>query len=88
MRWLDNVIEAARMNLTQLREAVEEGLVCSGPWGHEESDTTKQRRLFLGLETGLWSYYTAYRPKHTKAEILLHSSMKTMEMMPSTANRH
>ena len=30
------------MNLTNLREAVEdkEGLACSGPWGHEESDTT------------------------------------------------
>ena len=24
MRWLDSVIEAARMNLTQLREAVED----------------------------------------------------------------
>ena len=31
MRWLDSVIKATHMNLTELREAV----------GHEESDTTQ-----------------------------------------------
>ena len=42
MRWLDSVIEVTNMNLTKLWEAVEDrrGLVCSGPWGHKESDMT------------------------------------------------
>ena len=44
MRWLDSVIEATKMNLTQLREAVEDRRAwCSGPWGHEESDMTKRQ---------------------------------------------
>ena len=45
MRWLDSVIEATNMNLTTLGgSGRQEDLVCSGPWGHEESDTTKQLR--------------------------------------------
>ena len=41
-RWLDRVTEVTNMNLTQLREAVEDrrAWACSGPWDHEESDTT------------------------------------------------
>ena len=43
MRWLDSVIEATNINLTQLQEVEgQEGLACCGPWGHEESDTTKR----------------------------------------------
>ena len=42
MRRLDSVMEATNMNLTKLREAVEDRRACSGPWSHEESDTTKR----------------------------------------------
>ena len=38
MRWLDSVLEATGMSLAKLREAV----ACSGPWGHEKSDTTER----------------------------------------------
>ena len=43
MRWLDSVTEATNMNYTKtLGGSVrQEGLVCFGPWGHEELDTTK-----------------------------------------------
>ena len=43
MRWLDSVIEATKMNDPTLGgSGRQEGLVCSGPWGHEESDMTKR----------------------------------------------
>ena len=46
MRWLDSVTEATNMNLTQLREAVEDRrawrALVHGVTGHEESDTTKR----------------------------------------------
>ena len=43
MRWLDRVIEATNMNLTQLWETVEDRKAwCAfGPMGHEESDMAK-----------------------------------------------
>ena len=57
MRWMDSVIKATKMNLTQLWEAMEEGLAYSGPWGHKELDMTKRlnddddRRDHPGLST-------------------------------------
>ena len=56
-RWLDSVIEAANMNLTKLREAVEDRRAwrALGAWDHEESDTTKRlnnnNMFVLFLET-------------------------------------
>ena len=38
MRWLD---KATNINLTQLREAVEDRRTWCAPWGHKEADTTK-----------------------------------------------
>ena len=42
MRWLDSVIEATNVNLTQLREAVEDRRAWRAlvHGGHGESDTT------------------------------------------------
>ena len=42
-RWLNSIIEATNMNLTQLWEAVEDRRVWHAlvHWGQEESDTTK-----------------------------------------------
>ena len=43
MRWLDDFTDSMDMNLNKLQEIVKEGsLACSSPWGHKESDTTKQ----------------------------------------------
>ena len=46
MRWLDSVIEATNMNLTQVREAVEDRRAWRAlvHWGHEELDMTKQQQ--------------------------------------------
>ena len=42
MRWLYSVIEATSMKFdpTPGGSGRQEGLACSGPWGHKESDTT------------------------------------------------
>ena len=43
MTWLDGITDSMDMNLNKLQEIVKEGsLACSSPWGHKESDTTKQ----------------------------------------------
>ena len=39
MRWLDGITDSVDMNLSTLRETVEDGACCS-PWGHKESNTT------------------------------------------------
>ena len=42
MRWLDGITDAMDMNLSQLREMVEDRGAWrdAGPWGHKELDTT------------------------------------------------
>ena len=55
-RWLDNVIEATNVNLTQLREAVEDRRA----WHalvHEESDMTKQQQQLCGSEFKCSTYW-------------------------------
>ena len=44
LRWLDGITDSMGMSLSKLRELVngQGGLVCCSPWGHKESDTTKQ----------------------------------------------
>ena len=39
MRWLDGITDSVDMNLSKLRETVEDRACCS-PWGHKESNTT------------------------------------------------
>ena len=44
----------------------QEGLACSGPWGHEESDTTKRLNTHThhGLRGNTWIASTsAYEPR-------------------------
>ena len=42
MRWLDGINDPVDMDLSKLQEMVENrSLVCCGPWGHRESDTTQ-----------------------------------------------
>ena len=44
MRWLDGITNSIEMSLSRLWELVirQRGLVCCGPWGHKESDTTER----------------------------------------------
>ena len=44
MRWLDDITRSMEMSLSQFPGVVDGqgGLVCSGSWGCEESDTTEQ----------------------------------------------
>ena len=45
MRWLDGITNSMEMSLSKLKLKVGDGqggLVCCGPWGCEESDTTEQ----------------------------------------------
>ena len=43
MRWLNGITDSMDMGLGKLWELViQGGLVCCGPWGHKESDTTEQ----------------------------------------------
>ena len=43
MKWLDGINDSMEMSLSKLQELVngQAGLVCCGPWDHEESDTTE-----------------------------------------------
>ena len=41
MRWLDGITDAMSMNFGQTSGYCE-ALVCCGPWGHKELDTTGQ----------------------------------------------
>ena len=44
MRHLDGITDSMDMSLSKLRETVKDrgSLVCCNPWGHKESDITKQ----------------------------------------------
>ena len=44
MRWLDGIIDLMDMGLGGLQELGDGqgGLVCCGPWGRKESDTTER----------------------------------------------
>ena len=44
MRWLDGITDSMDMSLGGLQELVMDkgGLVCCGPWGRNELDTTEQ----------------------------------------------
>ena len=44
MRWLDGITDSVEMSLCRLQELVTDsgGLVCCGPWGRKESDTTER----------------------------------------------
>ena len=44
MRWLDGITDSMDMNLGKLMGVIdgEGGLVCYGPWGRKELDTTEQ----------------------------------------------
>ena len=44
MRWLDGITDSMDMSLGKLLEMAMDsgGLVCYSPWGHKESDMTKQ----------------------------------------------
>ena len=42
MRWLEGITDSMEISLSKLWELVmDRGLVCCGPWGHEELDTTE-----------------------------------------------
>ena len=38
MRWLDGISDSMDVNLSELREIVEDSLVGYSPWGRKESD--------------------------------------------------
>ena len=44
MRWLDGITYSMEHEFEQAPEVVDGqgSLVCCGPWGHKESDTTEQ----------------------------------------------
>ena len=43
MRWLDGTTDSIEMSFSTLGVGDGQGgLVCCGPWGHEESDTTQR----------------------------------------------
>ena len=42
MRWLDGITDSVEISLSRFQECGQGGLVCCGPWGCEESDTTEQ----------------------------------------------
>ena len=42
MRWVDGITDSMDMSLGKLWELGQGSLVCWGPWGHKELDTTEQ----------------------------------------------
>ena len=44
MRWLDGITKSMDVNLSKLREMVNDRgtLACCSPWGHKVSDTTER----------------------------------------------
>jgi len=42
MKWLESIVDLMDLNLSKLREIVEDRgiLACCSPWGHKESDMT------------------------------------------------
>ena len=62
MRWLDGITNSMEMSLSKLKLKVGDGqggLVCCGPWGCEESDTTEQ------LNWTEWTSFVRYVDKHS-----------------------
>ena len=42
MSWLDGITDLMDVSMSKLWESVMDSLVCCGPWGCKESDTTER----------------------------------------------